>query len=83
MPQSEDTISIALSLLKHILTSSLSRENSENKDRFESIAKNLDYIGKRSDLQASKTAQNLLTVLEFQEMIEEPAADASILTGEY
>ena len=85
IPQSENVISITLGLLGIILWSSATaRVRREKKDRLESIQKGLEYISKRQDLEVSKDAQNLLRLVKYGDMMDEPAkSDSSTPTGRY
>ena len=68
---SEDTATVALSLLNIVLTSPRHQVTSGNEARLESIQNSLSSISRKRDLEISSTAQSLLLLLRYQNMIEE------------
>lgn len=71
---SEDTAAVALSLLNIVLTSPRHQVTSGKEARLESIQNSLSSINRKRDLEISSTAQSLLLLLKYQNMIEEPIA---------
>lgn len=71
---SEDTAAVALSLLNIFLTSPRHQLTSGNEARLESIQESLSSISRTRDSEISSTAQNLLLLLKYQNMIEDPTA---------
>lgn len=72
---SEDSVTIALSLLKIVLTSPSFQVDAGNEGCFEAIKKSLRSISKVRGSEISSTAQNLLLLLKYRSTIEE--ADAA------
>ena len=68
----EDTISVALSLLNIILTSPNSMATPDSKQIFDEIQKSVYLISKNSTLDISLTAQNMLSLLEFRDTLNDP-----------
>jgi len=71
---SEDTVAVALSLLSIVLTSQSFQVTSGNGGLLKSIQSSLSSIGKKTQLEISSTAQNLLLLLKYRSTFEEPAA---------
>lgn len=78
----EDTVSIALSLLNLVLTSVNFRETTQIKPVLKLIKASLASISKRSDLETSSTAQNLLLLLRFRSTVEDPVSSISTSTDQ-
>ena len=74
----EDTPVVALSLLNTILTSPTFRASPENKLLLEHIQKSLDLISRRTHLDISSTARNIVTLMRFRTVTAEPSASAAI-----
>jgi hypothetical protein len=68
----EDTVAVGLSLLNIVLTSPNFRAISDNGPLLEAIQLSLSVISKKSYLDISSTAQNLLLLLRFRNTIDEP-----------
>jgi hypothetical protein len=73
----EDTVAIALSLLNIILTSPNSKTTPDSKQSFEEIQKSLYFIGKSSKTDISLTAQNLWSLVEFRDTLNNPSGTKS------
>jgi hypothetical protein len=78
----EDTISIALSLLNLVLTSAKFKETAQSQSLLESIKVSLALISKRSNLESSPTAQNLLLLLRFRSTVEDSVESNSTPTDQ-
>lgn len=68
----EDTVAVALSLLNIILTSPNSIETPDSKRTFDEIQKSVDLISRNSKMDVALTAQNMLSLIEFRNMLNDP-----------
>ena len=68
----EDTISVALSLLNILLTSPNSMATPDSKQIFDEIQKSVYLISKNSKMDISLTAQNMLSLIEFRNTLNDP-----------
>lgn len=68
----EDIVAIALSLLNIVFTSPSFRETPEIKPILTNIQSLLERISKKSHLEISSTARNMLMLMRFRNAIEEP-----------
>jgi hypothetical protein len=73
----EETAAVALSLLNIVLASSSFRISPEFEPLVASIQTSLESISRKTHLEVSKTAQNLLLLLKFHGSLEEPEAAPS------
>lgn len=78
----EETVSIALSLLNLVLTSSSIRPTPATQTILDSVESSLTSISRRSDLEVSSTSQNLLLLLRFRKTVDEPDESRSHTTGQ-
>jgi hypothetical protein len=68
----DDTVEVALSLLNILLTSPNSIATPDSKEIFDEIQKSVYFISKRSKTDMSLTAQNLLSLIEFRNTLNDP-----------
>jgi hypothetical protein len=68
----EDSAAVALSLLNIIVTTPSFRHTSETDSRLTPIQKSLQVISRKSHLEVSSTAKNLLMFLSITNTIEDP-----------
>lgn len=68
----EDIAAIALSLLNIILTSSASLKTPDSEQVLEEIQASLHSISKKTELDISSTAQNLLLLIKFRDTLNDP-----------
>ena len=76
----DDTVSVALSLLNIVLTSPSFKGTSEIKT-LDTIQASLHSLSRRGSRETSTTAQNLLLLLKFRSSIDEPE-DPTIASGQ-
>lgn len=68
----EDIVAIALSLLNIVLTSPSFRESPDTKSIIEKIQSSLVAISKKTHLDISSTARNLLMLMRFRNTVDAP-----------
>jgi hypothetical protein len=73
----EDVVAVALSLLNIVLTSPSFRETSESMPLLQNIQKLLCLISKRTDLDISSTARNMIMLMRFRSAGDGSDAQAS------
>lgn len=74
---SEDIVAVGLSLLNMVLTSPSFREHPENKPLLQTIQRSLNLISKMTQLDVSSTARNLVILMRFRNVLEEPDASTT------
>ena len=79
----EEGVAVALSLLNVVLTSPNFQAVSDNGPLLEAIAASLNVVTKKSHLEISSTANNLLVLLRFRNTIDEAdAAPSGMVTDQ-